>query len=47
MNKFTLLQKDLSFVLVSHMDEVLQASFAGGLTTAASPQDMGSVMSKL
>ncbi|GFG29005.1 hypothetical protein Cfor_10552 [Coptotermes formosanus] len=40
-------KKDLSFVLVSHIDEVLQAAFPGGLTTAASPQDVGSVMSKL
>jgi hypothetical protein len=42
-----LLQKDLSFVLVSHIDEVLQAAFPGGFTTAASPQDIGSVVSKL
>jgi hypothetical protein len=47
MNEFISLQKDLSFVLVSHIDEVLQAAFPGGLTTAASPQDVGSVMSKL
>ncbi|PNF19295.1 Lon protease-like protein 2, peroxisomal [Cryptotermes secundus] len=40
-------KKDLTFVLVSHMDEVLQAAFTGGFPTVASPQDMGSVISKL
>lgn len=40
-------KKDLAFVLVSHIDEVLQAAFPGGMTTAVSPQDMGSVVSKL
>jgi hypothetical protein len=29
------------------MDEVLQAAFTGGFPTVASPQDVGSVMSKL
>jgi hypothetical protein len=41
------LQKDLAFVLVSHMDEVLQAAFTGGFATVASPHDVGPVMSKL
>jgi hypothetical protein len=47
MKEFMSLQKDVAFVLVSHIDEVLQAAFTGGMTTAVSPQDMGSVMSKL
>jgi hypothetical protein len=47
MKAFVSLQKDLAFVLVSHIDEVLQAAFHGGMTTAVSPQDMGSVVSKL
>jgi hypothetical protein len=48
MRGYISLQKDLAFVLVSHMDEVLQAAFTGGFpTTAASPQDVGSAMSKL
>jgi hypothetical protein len=29
------------------MDEVLQAAFTGGFPTVVSPQDVGSVMSKL
>ncbi|XP_021918305.1 lon protease homolog 2, peroxisomal-like isoform X2 [Zootermopsis nevadensis] len=40
-------KKDLAFVLVNHVDEVLQAAFAGGFPTVTSPQDVGSVMSKL
>jgi hypothetical protein len=44
---FVLLQKDLVFILVNHVDEVLQAAFTGGFPTIASPQDVGSVMSKL
>jgi len=47
MKAFVSLQKDLAFVLVSHIDEVLQAAFPGGMTTAVSPQDMDSVVSKL
>jgi hypothetical protein len=47
MKAFVSLQKDVAFLLVSHIDEVLQAAFPGGVTTAVSPQDVGSVMSKL
>jgi len=34
-------------VLVNHVDGVLQAAFNGGFPTVASPQEVGSVMSKL
>lgn len=47
MRGFISLQKDLAFVLVNHVDEVLQAAFTGGFPTITSPQDVGSVMSKL
>lgn len=41
------IRKDLAFVLVNHIDEVLQAAFSGGFPTVASSQDMGSLISKL
>ncbi|PSN39412.1 Lon protease 2 [Blattella germanica] len=40
-------RKDLSFILVNHVDEVLQAAFTGGFPTVASSQDVGSLVSKL
>ncbi|KAJ9598986.1 hypothetical protein L9F63_010580 [Diploptera punctata] len=40
-------RKDLAFVLVNHIDEVLQAAFTGGFPTVASSQDVGSLVSKL
>jgi hypothetical protein len=47
MRGFISLQKDLAFVLVNHVDGVLQAAFTGGFPTITSSQDIGPVVSKL